>query len=162
LSLLTHRGGFFVVETLADAVLPCVVRVLCLDVGEKRIGVALSDPKLIIALALKVYARVGPKRDVQEIVALVREHDVSKIVVGLPKNLDGTIGDKAREIMGFAERVERAAGVPAVLWDERFSTNEAHRVLDMGSVKQKKRKSFIDMMAAQIILQGYLDAQTQG
>jgi putative Holliday junction resolvase len=162
LSPLTYREGFFVVESLADAVLPCVVRVLCLDVGGKRIGVALSDPKLIIALALKVYTRVGPKRDVQEIVSLVRENDVSRIVVGLPKNLDGTIGEKAREIMEFAERLERAAGIPVVLWDERFSTNEAHRILDMGSVKQKKRKPFIDMMAAQVILQGYLDAQTQG
>jgi len=79
--------------------------------------------------------------------------------VGLPKNLDGSIGVRAQKIVDFAEAIKRVVGVPVDLWDERFSTDEAHRIFDMASVKRKKRKGALDIMAAQIILQGYLDAQ---
>ena len=138
------------------------MRALSLDIGEKRIGLAISDTRQSIAQPLKVYTRISPKRDIEEVKKLVEEHEVSTIVCGLPKNLDGSIGKKAEEIMAFAQKLEEAARVPVELWDERFSTDEAHRILDMQEYTQKKRKAFIDMMAAQIILQGFLDAHKKG
>ena len=140
--------------------LSMMARILSLDVGEKRIGIAVSDPSGTIAQALKVYSATGSRaKDVAEIGDLVRSLEVSRVVVGLPKNLDGSIGPKAQAIVQFAEEIGRAANVPVDMWDERFSTDEAHRIFDMASVKRKKRRGSIDMMAAQIILQGYLDAQ---
>jgi putative Holliday junction resolvase len=136
------------------------VRILSLDVGEKRIGVALSDSSRTIAQALKVINTSGSQaRDIAEIKTLVNMYDVSLIVVGLPKNLDGSLGEKARRIMQFSEKIQQATGVSTDLWDERFTTNEAHRIYDMAAVKRKKRRNTIDMLAAQLILQGYLDAQ---
>ncbi len=136
------------------------VRILSLDVGEKRIGVALSDSSRTIAQALKVINTSGSQaRDIAEIKTLVNMYDVSLIVVGLPKNLDGSVGEKARRIIEFSEKVRQVTGVSVDLWDERFTTNEAHRIYDMAAVKRKKRRDTIDMLAAQLILQGYLDAQ---
>ena len=138
------------------------MRALSLDIGEKRIGLAISDSRQSIAQPLKVYMRISPKRDIEELKRLVIEHEVSTIVCGLPKNLDGSIGRKAEEIMAFAQKLEEAAQVHVELWDERFSTDEANRIFDMQEYTQKKRKAFIDMMAAQIILQGFLDAHKKG
>jgi len=138
------------------------VRALSLDVGEKRIGIAISDSQQSIAQPLKLYRRGSLAQDVDEVDRLVREHDVGRIVCGLPKNLDGSIGRKAGEIVEFARMLEERTSVPVDLWDERFSTDEAHRIFDMHAVKQRKRKPYIDMMAAQIILQGFLDAQKKG
>jgi len=142
--------------------LSMMARVLSLDVGEKRIGIALSDPSGTIAQGLRLYTTTGSRtRDIAAIGELVREFEVSRVVVGLPKNLDGSLGPRAQEMMRFAEILERQSGVPVDLWDERFTTDEAHRIFDMASVKRKKRRGSIDIMAAQIILQGYLDAQGQ-
>ena len=139
-----------------------MARVLSLDVGEKRIGIALSDPSGTIAQGLRLYTTTGSRsRDIAAIGELVRELGVSRVVVGLPKNLDGSLGPRAQEMMRFAEILERQSGVPVDLWDERFTTDEAHRIFDMASVKRKKRRGSIDIMAAQIILQGYLDAKGQ-
>lgn len=138
------------------------VRALSLDIGEKRIGLAISDSRQSIAQPLKLYTRVSPARDIEELKRLVEEYEVSTIVCGLPKNLDGSIGRKAEEIVAFAQKLEESVRVPVELWDERFSTDEAHRIFDMHAYKQKKRKPFIDMMAAQIILQGFLDARKKG
>jgi len=139
-----------------------MARVLSLDVGEKRIGIALSDPSGTIAQGLRLYTTTGSRtRDIAAIGELVRELGVSRVVVGLPKNLDGSLGPRAQEMVRFAEILKRESGVPVDLWDERFTTDEAPRVFDMASVKRKKRRGSIDVMAAQIILQGYLDAQGQ-
>jgi len=141
-------------------VLLFTVRVMAVDVGEKRIGTALSDSGGKIAQGLKLLASSGSQAgDAAAITELARQFEVSLIVMGLPKNLNGTVGPKAQRIMALAEGIRKASGVPVDLWDERFSTNEAHRIFDMASVKRKKRKGAIDVMAAQIILQGYLDAQ---
>jgi putative holliday junction resolvase len=137
------------------------VRVLCLDVGDKRIGFAISDPHRKIAQALTLYERQSPKADLEKVKTLAEEHEISLIVLGLPKNLDGSIGPRAQEVERFAEKIGASTGLPVELWDERFTTNEAHRIFDMASMKRKKRKPFIDMMAAQLILQGYLDAQAK-
>jgi len=142
--------------------LSMMARVLSLDVGEKRIGIALSDPSGTIAQGLRLYTTTGSRtRDIAAIGELIRELGVSRVVVGLPKNLDGSLGTRAQDMVRFAEILERQSGVPVDLWDERFTTDEAHRIFDMASVKRKKRRGSIDVMAAQIILQGYLDAQGQ-
>ncbi len=135
---------------------------MSLDVGEKRIGIAVSDAGGRIAQGVKVYHTSGSRsKDIAEIKALVRDYEASLVVVGLPKNLDGSIGPKAKEIMRFADSIRDATGVPVDLWDERFTTDEAHRIFDMAAVKRKKRRTSIDIVAAQIILQGYLDARGQ-
>ena len=135
---------------------------MSLDVGEKRIGVAVSNPGGTIAQGVKVYSTSGSRaKDIAAIVDMVRQFEVSLVVVGLPKNLDGSLGSKAKEMMRFADSIREATGVPVDLWDERFSTDEAHRIFDMAAIKRKKRRGSIDMMAAQIILQGYLDAHGQ-
>ncbi len=137
------------------------MRILGLDVGDKKIGISLSDSTQSIAQALKVYRRTTLEKDLKELKQVAEEHSVGEIVVGLPKNLNGTIGKKATEVMAFAEAVQKYTSISIVLWDERFTTNEANRVFEMAQVSHKKRKPFIDMMASQIILQGYLDAQKQ-
>jgi putative Holliday junction resolvase len=134
------------------------MRVLGLDVGDKRIGISLSDSTRSIAHALKVYRRGSLKEDLKELKRVTEEHQVQEIVIGLPKDLSGAIGKRAQGVMIFAEAIEKETLVRTVLWDERFSTNEANRIFEMAQVSHKKRKPYIDMMASQIILQGYLDA----
>jgi putative Holliday junction resolvase len=135
------------------------MRILGLDVGDKKIGISLSDSTKSIAQALMVYRRSNLEKDLMELQKVIDEHGIGEIVVGLPKDLSGAIGKKATEIMAFAEKIRNYTSVNTVLWDERFSTNEANRIFEMAQVSHKKRKPFIDMMASQIILQGYLDAQ---
>jgi putative Holliday junction resolvase len=137
------------------------MRILGLDVGDKKIGISLSDSTQSIAQALKVYRRTTLEKDLKELKQIAEEHSIGEIVVGLPKDLNGAIGKKATEVMAFAEAVQKYTSISIVLWDERFTTNEANRVFEMAQVSHKKRKPFIDMMASQIILQGYLDAQKQ-
>jgi len=135
------------------------MRILGLDVGDKKIGISLSDSTRSIAQALKVYRRTSIEKDLNELKQVAEEHNIEEIVVGLPKDLSGAIGKKATEVMAFAEAIQKHTSITTVLWDERFSTNEANRIFEMAQVSHKKRKPFIDMMASQIILQGYLDAQ---
>jgi putative Holliday junction resolvase len=112
----------------------------------------------MLAQALKLYTRGTVQNDLEELGRLVHAHDVKEIVVGLPKDLSGAMGKRAQSVAAFAKQIERHTGLRVVLWDERFSTNEANRIFEMAQVNHKKRKPFIDMMASQIILQGYLDA----
>ena len=135
------------------------MRVLGLDVGDKKIGLSMSDSTRSIAQALKVYRRSTLEKDLNELKGITEEHGIEEIVIGLPKDLSGAIGKRATEVMAFAEEVRKYTSINTVLWDERFSTNEANRIFEMAQVSHKKRKPFIDMMASQIILQGYLDAQ---
>lgn len=135
------------------------MRILGLDVGDRKIGIAVSDPTMSIAQALKLYRRASLAEDLKELKRVAQEHDVKEIVIGLPKDLSGDIGTRAKGVMAFAEEIEKHTLIPTILWDERFSTNEANRIFEMAQVSHKKRKPFIDMMASQIILQGYLDAQ---
>jgi putative Holliday junction resolvase len=135
------------------------MRILGLDVGDKKIGISLSDSTQSIAQALMLYRRSNIEKDLMEIQKVINDHDIGEIVIGLPKDLSGEIGKKATEVMAFAEKIQKHTSVNTILWDERFSTNEANRIFEMAQVSHKKRKPFIDMMASQIILQGYLDAQ---
>ena len=135
------------------------MRALGLDIGEKRIGVALSDPRGILATALTVLETRSEDDTLKRIAALAREHDVEQIVVGMPFSLDGSLGPQARRIQSFIETLSKRTEIPVVTWDERFSTFDAERVLVEAGVKREKRKKHLDSVAAAIVLQGYLDRQ---
>jgi putative Holliday junction resolvase len=135
------------------------MRVLGLDVGDRRIGVAVSDETGLLASPLRTLERVGPKKDLRAVAALVREHGAAGIVVGLPRNMDGSIGPQAEKVRSFAEALKPLARVPVQYWDERLTTVEAEQILIERDVSRQRRKGLVDQVAAVLILQGYLDAQ---
>ena len=135
------------------------MRVLGLDIGERRIGVALSDPEGIIAIALTVIERKSEDAALKQLVDLTHEHEVQRIVIGLPRSLDGSLGKQAQAVEAFAESVAGCSGLPVVTWDERLSTVAAERMMVEAGVKREKRKKRLDSVAAAIILQGYLDRE---
>jgi putative pre-16S rRNA nuclease len=137
-------------------------RVMALDVGTKRIGVAVSDEIGMLAQGRGYISRSSNKKAVEEVRMTAEKEQVRGIVVGFPVNMDGTIGERARDARKFAEQVAGATGVSVTLWDERLSTKEAERVMISADVSRKKRKEVIDKVAAQIILQGYLDSEEIG
>ena len=134
-------------------------RLLGLDVGDARIGVALSDETGVLASGLPTLARVGPRKDVKAIAALVREREARGIVVGLPLRLDGSLGPQAEKVLAFVETLRGSVRVPIATWDERLTTVEADRVLREAGANIRERKAKVDRVAAILILQGYLDAQ---
>ena len=133
-------------------------RILGLDVGDVRIGIALSDETRLIATPHSVYTRVGWGPDVKHIQRLYAEAKATLIVCGLPRNMDGSVGFQAEKVMGFAEQL-RKAGLPLVFQDERLSTVSAHQALIEGGMRRDDRKGAVDKVAAAVILQSYLDAQ---
>jgi putative Holliday junction resolvase len=135
------------------------VRFLGLDVGDVRIGVALSDETATLASGLPTLTRVGPRKDVRAIARIVREQEVAEVVVGMPWRLDGTAGSQAEKVMAFAEALRRGMKVPVSLWDERLTSVAADALLAEAGVRRKDRKEKIDRAAAVLILQGYLDAR---
>ena len=137
------------------------MRALALDVGEKTIGIAMTDEARIAAHPLTVLQRVGNFGDAAAIASLVLEHGVSDVVVGMPFELSGKLGHRARRVQSFvaALRPVLPAAVKLHEHDERFTTAEAERVLLEGDVSRARRRSVIDQQAAALILQGWLDAQ---
>ena len=133
------------------------MRIMSLDVGSKTIGIALSDPARIVSQPFSVIARTGKEKDIRELCQVVKDKEVSLIVVGLPRNTDGSLGKSAMRVMEFVEALKRTVSVPVVTWDERFSTMAAERALISADVSRQKRKGVIDSVAAAIILDGYLD-----
>jgi putative Holliday junction resolvase len=139
------------------------MRVMALDVGHKRIGVALSDPGQVLASSLQVIERKGQQRDLAAVIQLVREHEVGKIIVGYPRSLNGTVGQQAKVVERYAVVLEEKLrdsllDVPVVFWDERFSTVSAGRLMAEAGRKSRERRERIDAVAAAVILQDYLDA----
>lgn len=135
------------------------MRILALDVGDKTIGVALSDGLLLTAQGVEVIRRTSLSKDYSRLTEIVKEYEVSKIVVGLPKNMNGTIGTRGEMCQNFAGVLaELFPDVEIKLWDERLSTVAAERSLIAADVSRAKRKQVIDKMAAVFILQGYLDS----
>ena len=132
-----------------------------LDVGSKTVGVSISDAFGWTAQGLKTIQINEDKGEYgfEEIGTLIAENEVSKVVVGLPKNMNGTIGPRGEASQFYADELNKRFGVPVVLWDERLTTVAAERVLLEADVSRKKRKKVIDKMAASMILQGYLDSQ---
>ncbi len=133
------------------------IRILGLDVGEKRIGLAVSDPLGITAQGIEVLLRRDQASDQARLLAVAREYQVQEIVVGLPRHMDGRPGKAVPEIMELARTLGEALGVPVTPWDERLTTAEAERVLIEADVSRRRRRQVVDQLAAVLILQGYLD-----
>ncbi len=134
------------------------MKILGLDYGEARIGVSVSDALEMLASPLDTICEKDRNEQLKKTAAVAKEHNVGKIVVGYPKHMDGTVGHRAQYTEEFARDLSERLGVPYVMWDERLSSTEAHRILESGGVSGKKRKTKVDKIAAVIILQGYLDA----
>ena len=132
-------------------------RILGLDVGDKRIGIALSDTLHCIASPHSVYTRIGYGPDVRHFVALAKEVDASLLVLGLPLNMDGSHGFQSQKVAAFAEKLQES-GLQVTLWDERLSTVSAEKALIEGNMQRQARRTTVDMVAAALILQSYLDA----
>ena len=135
------------------------VRTMGLDAGGVRIGVALSDETGTLASPLTTLKAVGPRKDVQAVAALVRQHEAGAVVVGVPYRLDGSVGSQAETVMAFVERLRRSLRVPVATWDERLTSVEADERLAVAGVARRERKARLDQAAAALILQEYLDAQ---
>jgi putative Holliday junction resolvase len=138
------------------------MRFLGLDVGTKRIGVALSDELGLFAQPLTTIKRESLDKDFTEIGRLVDQWGVEKVIVGLPKRTDGRIGEEAERVLRFVENLERKLKVQVAVWDERFSTAAATRTLIEADVSRAKRKEVVDKLAAVFILQGYLESLPRG
>ena len=133
-------------------------RILALDLGKKRIGIAVSDPLGLTAQGLPTYERQNRRADLDHITALMRRHDVEAAVIGLPLHLSGDGGRQAEHARHFAAALARHSGVQVALWDERLTTVEASRVLRDSGVSLEKRKRAVDRLSAVLILQNYLDS----
>jgi putative Holliday junction resolvase len=134
------------------------MKILGLDIGDKRIGIAMSDALGCTAQGLTVLQRSGLDDDIGAIQELIDASQVSEVVVGLPKNMDGSLGEGAQKVMSFVSKLEESLSIPIVFWDERLSTAEATRVLLQADVSRNKRRKVVDKIAAVLILQGYLDS----
>lgn len=135
------------------------MRVMGVDLGERRIGVAVSDSLGLTAQGLTVLTRQSPPEDLEALTALAKTHEAERIVVGLPLLMDGTRGPAARRAEAFAQALTRRTGLPVELIDERFTTAQSQRVLLEADVSRRKRKQVVDQLAAQLILQQYLEAR---
>ncbi|NLN87206.1 MAG: Holliday junction resolvase RuvX [Syntrophomonadaceae bacterium] len=135
------------------------MRIMGLDVGEKRIGIAFSDELGWTAQGHSVLVRSNLQQDLQHLAGLCANYGVGEVVVGFPRNMNGTVGPKGVEILEFGELLQNNLGLPVEYWDERLTTVAAQRVLLEANITRRKRKQVIDKLAAVHILQGYLDRQ---
>ena len=132
-------------------------RILGLDYGTKTVGVALSDELHITAQPLETITRKDANK-LRKIEELVKEYDVEKIVLGLPKNMNNTVGERGEDTLSFRDALVRRTGLEVILWDERLTTVASEKVLMESGVRRENRKKVIDQIAASMILQGYLDS----
>jgi len=132
-------------------------RIMGLDVGNKTIGVAVSDLMQLTAQGITTVRRKGIKKDLEELDKIIKEKEVTEIVVGLPKNMNGTLGPQSEKVVKFTEKLKTITDLEIKFWDERLTTVAAERSLIEGDMSRQKRKKVIDMIAAVLILQGYLD-----
>lgn len=133
------------------------MRIMALDVGSRTIGIACSDALLMTAQGIETIRRTSLENDFNRLRELISEYEVNELVVGMPKNMNGTKGDRAEKTEEFVEKMKAVIDLPVTFWDERLSTVMAERQLIAADVSRKKRKGIIDKMAAVVILQGYLD-----
>lgn len=132
------------------------MRIMGIDYGDARTGVAISDLLCSIVGSATVVPSRNAEKAIADIVRLANENQVSEIVVGLPKNMDGTEGSRAQLCREFADRLHEVTGLPVAMWDERRTTVEAHNILSAHNYHGKKRKDTVDAVAASLILEGYL------
>ena len=135
------------------------MRVLALDVGDNRIGTALSDPTGFLASPLTTITRSSEPEDIDSVLRLAQQNDVEAIVVGLPLSLSGRAGPQAKKVTGFTARLSERAAVPVKSVDERYSTAQAERLLRQAGAKPSEDRARVDAAAAAVILQSYLDSQ---
>ena len=135
-------------------------RILGLDFGSKTVGVAISDPLFITAQGIEIIRRKDEnhlRQTLSRIEALIEEYEVTEIVLGLPKNMNNTMGVRAELSLDFKEKLERRTGLPVTMWDERLTTVAADKAMMEAEIRRENRKEYVDMIAAVFILQGYLD-----
>lgn len=138
------------------------MRIIGLDYGTKTVGVAVSDALMITAQPLETIERKSAnklRQTLARIESIIEEYQAERIVLGYPKNMNNTIGERAEATEQFKEDLERRTGLEVILWDERLSTVEAERILMDTGVRRENRKQYVDKMAATVILQNYLDSQ---
>ena len=135
------------------------MRILGIDYGHKRLGLALSDEGETLASPLPVYQRRDTGQDLAFLAALVHEKNVGQIVVGLPRNMDGSLGEMAKQVLAFVDALKEKVSLPVDTFDERLTTTEAERVLIQANLSRKRRKTLRDSLAAVLILQGYLESR---
>lgn len=137
------------------------MRIMGLDYGSKTVGVAVSDPLLITAQGIEIIHRESEnklRRTLARIEELAHKYQVEKIVLGFPKHLNNSVGDRGVKSLDLKDKLEKRTGLEVVMWDERFTTVEADRTLIEAKVRRENRKDYVDMLAAVLILQGYLDS----
>ena len=132
------------------------MRIMAIDYGDAHTGIAISDPTGFLAGFTTVITAYRPEVVAEQVAVLAKEHGVEELVLGRPKNMDGTRGPRAEKAEAMAELLKEATGLPVVLWDERRTTIDAHQILMTGGKNAKKRKKVVDAVAASLILEGYL------
>jgi len=138
------------------------MRIMALDVGTVRIGVAMSDELFLTAQGAETIYRKAPPADLETIRGLIKANDVGEVVVGLPLNMDGSYSQKTKEVAVFIDDLRGSLDIPVKAWDERLTTAQAERVLLEADTSRAKRRRVTDRLAAQLILQGYLDSRKKG
>ncbi|MCI8375443.1 MAG: Holliday junction resolvase RuvX [Lachnospiraceae bacterium] len=136
------------------------MRVMGLDFGSKTLGVAVSDPLGLTAQPVEIIRRKSEnklRQTLARVEELVREYEVTQLVLGFPKNMNNTLGERASKSLEFQEMLKRRTGLPVIMWDERLTTVEANRAMMEGRVRREDRGRYVDAIAAALILQGYLD-----
>lgn len=137
------------------------MRVMGLDYGSKTMGVAISDELMMIATGLEIIRRDSEKKIRKTLIRideLIAEYNIGKIVLGLPKNMNNTLGERAEKSLELKETLERRTGLEVIMWDERLSTVSAHKAMMEAGIRREDRGNYVDSIAATIILQGYLDS----
>lgn len=134
------------------------MRILGLDIGDRTIGVAISDPLGLTAQGITTIRRKSEDKDIEELRKICEEYTVDTIVSGLPKNMNGTLGPQSDKVIKFCKLIEENINLPIKMWDERLTTVAAHRAMLEADLSRSKRKKIVDKMAAIYILQGYLDS----
>lgn len=140
------------------------MRIMGLDFGSKTVGVAISDPLFLTAQGIEIVWRKAPgklRQTLARINELKEEYEVGKIVLGFPKNMNNTEGERCEKTLEFKEMLEKRTGLEVVLWDERLTTVEADRTMMQVGIRRENRKEYVDELAAIFILQGYLDYQSR-
>lgn len=136
------------------------MRIMGLDYGSKTVGVAISDSLGITAQGIEIVRRNSEnklRQTLARLEELINEYEVESIVLGFPKNMDNSIGDRAEKTLEFKEMLQKRTGLPVTMWDERLTTVEADRTMIEGQIRRENRKLYVDKLAAVFILQGYLD-----
>lgn len=135
------------------------MRLLGIDYGDRRIGLAISDEMGLIAHKLPLIEISNMDEAIQNIVVCIEEKNISEVVIGLPKNMNDTIGPRAEIVLDFVEQLKNIINIPIVTWDERLTTMQAEEILSITTLSRKKKKGHLNTVSAQIILQSYLDAK---